>query len=238
MPYNLLLLPLLGGFLFFHLTHYFRFSAQRLDGYRLLFQAAIAGTALATLARILSAGFDLLSGAGAVERIWAIFSPFPFSATSALSFLLGPICALIWNLFISRERAKDIEIAKHGNALTKLLHHAQKDNLLISVTLDTRKWYVGWVAESPNLDPQELYFRLLPFTSGYRDKDDLRTFRTTFYAGALSETPGTRQNLVVTLPLRDVKTASLFSEDLYNDYFEEPPEPSDDPAPSHHHHAS
>jgi hypothetical protein len=46
MPYNLLLLlPLIGGFLFVHLTHYFRFAAQRMDGYRLLFQSAIAGAA-------------------------------------------------------------------------------------------------------------------------------------------------------------------------------------------------
>ena len=53
MPYNLLLLPLLGGFLFFHLTHFFRFAAQRLDGYRLLFQSAIAGTFLSILARLI-----------------------------------------------------------------------------------------------------------------------------------------------------------------------------------------
>ena len=50
---GLLLLPLLGGFLFFHLTHFFRFAAQRLDGYRLLFQSAIAGTFLSILARLI-----------------------------------------------------------------------------------------------------------------------------------------------------------------------------------------
>jgi hypothetical protein len=236
MPYNLLLLPLLGGFLFFHLTHYFRFNAQRLDGYRLLFQAAIAGTCLAILARILSVVFELIFGTNIVERIWAIFSPFPFSGTSALALLLGPIVAFIWNLFLSREEARDIEIRKHGNAFTQLLHRAQKEDLLISVTLDTRKWYVGWVAESPNLDPQELYFRLLPYKSGYRDRDDLQTVYTTFYDRALGESAFEQKDLVITLPLRDVKAANLFNEDLYNNYCAEPAEVTDDSLSSHHHH--
>ena len=77
MPYNLLLLPLLGGFLFFHLTHYFRFGAQRLDGYRLLLQTAIAGTCLAVIAQLLDFFFELLLGIHVFDRIWEVFSQFP-----------------------------------------------------------------------------------------------------------------------------------------------------------------
>ncbi len=240
MPYNLLLLPLLGGFLFFHIAHYFRFSAQRLDGYRLLFQTAIAGTCLAILARGINAGFELISGTNAVDRVWAAFAPLqaPFSGTSTLALVLGPLAALALNLFIGKEQAKDKEIRRHGNAFTQLLHYAQKKDLLISVTLDSRKWYVGWVAESPNLDPQELYFRLLPYRSGYRDKDTLRTVYTTLYVGALGENAFNQTDLIITLPLKDVKTANLFDEDLYNDYFAENPEPGDDATPSHRHHQS
>src|SRR5579884_4260889 len=114
MPYNLLLLPLLGGFLFIHLTHYFRFNAQRLDGYRLLIQAAIAGTVLATIARLIELALEHVTGANLVAAEWSIFSPFSFSGTSALAFLLGPFCAWIWNLFVDRERAKELEIERHG----------------------------------------------------------------------------------------------------------------------------
>ncbi len=227
MPYNLLLLPLLGGFLFFHITHYFRFGAQRLDGYRLLLQAAVAGTCLAIIGRILVEFIELTPLAAIAKSIWGRFAPFPYSASSALALALGPTIALIWNLFVGKESAKDVEIRKHGNALTKLLHRAQNESQLISITLENRKWYIGWVAESPNLDPQELYFRLLPFMSGYRDKDNLRTYRTVSYVGALEEPSVNPQDLVITLPLKDVKVANLFSENLYNDYFEEvsPTEP-------------
>jgi hypothetical protein len=220
-PYNLLLLPFLGGFLFIHLTHFFRFGAQRLDGYRLLFQSAIAGTGLATLARILVL-IAQFSALGAIAKhLWDKFSPFSYSGTSALSLLLGPALALLINIFVNRKKANDIEVRRHGNALIRLLHQAQKERRLVSITLDNRKWYVGWVAETPNLDPQELYFRILPFTSGFRDKDTLETFRTVFYKNVLEDETVDRQEFVITLALGGVASAGFFNEDVYNDYFAE-----------------
>jgi hypothetical protein len=234
MPYNLLLLPLLGGFLFFHISHYFRFSAQRLDGYRLLFQTAIAGTGLAILARCINIVFEFFLGANIIDYAWAFFVPLhaPFSGTSALSLVLGPVTALIWNLFIGKKEAKEIEIRRHGNAFIQLLLRAQQRKQLVSITLDNRKWYVGWVTEAPNLDPQELYFRVLPYRSGYRDHDSLKTVYTTFYERALSDTTFDPEDLIITLPLKDVKTANLFDEDLYNDYFAASLEASPPQAPS------
>jgi hypothetical protein len=228
MPYNLLLLPLIGGFLFVHLTHYFRFAAQRMDGYRLLFQSAIAGVALSFFGRVANVLLDLTPFAAALRRIWTIFSPFPYSATSAISLLLGPIFALLVNLAINRERAKDMEIRAHGNSLQKLLHRGEKEKRLISVTLDSRKWYVGWVAESPNLDPLEQYFRLLPFISGYRDKDALETRRTVYYEAVLKDNTLDQTEFVITLPLKDVKIAGFFNDEVYDEFFADTP---DNPVP-------
>src|SRR5579875_1922167 len=112
MPYNLFLLPLLGGFLFFHLTHFFRFSAQRLDGYRLLFQAAIAGAGLAFLARIITEIAEALDKGAFFDSIWAQFIPLPFSGTSVLSLALGPLLALLVNAFVGIDKAKDLEIRR------------------------------------------------------------------------------------------------------------------------------
>jgi hypothetical protein len=74
MPYNLLLLPLIGGFLFVHLTHFFRFGAQRLDGYRLLFQSAIAGICLSAAARLIDLLIDLTPLGVPAHRLWIWFS--------------------------------------------------------------------------------------------------------------------------------------------------------------------
>jgi hypothetical protein len=227
MPYNLLLLPLVGGFLFIHLTHYFRFAAQRMDGYRLLFQAAIAGVGLSIAGRVA----ELLVGSTPLGpplgRFWAVFSPFPYSATSAISLLLGPVCALVVNLVIDKEKAQDKEITAHGTSFLKLIHQAQKEERLISLTLDSRKWYVGWVAESPNLYPQEQYFTLLPFISGYRDKDTLETQQTVYYEAVLADNSLDHSEFVVTLPLKDVKIAGFFNDEVYDEYFAAPP---DDPS--------
>jgi hypothetical protein len=229
MPYNLLLLPLIGGFLFVHLTHYFRFGAQRLDGYRLLFQSAIAGIILSAAGRLLDIFVDWLPVGPPLQKAWRVFSPFSFSATSAASLLLGPALALLVNAIIGREKAKDLEIKAHGNSLVKLLHRGAKEKRLISVTLDSRKWYVGWVAESPNLDPLEQYFKLLPCISGYRDKDSLETRRTVYYDAVLKDSALDPNEFVITLPLKDVKIAGFFNDEIYDEYFSEPADESKPP---------
>lgn len=221
MPYNLLLLPLMGGYLFFYGAFLLRFYAQRLDGYKLLFFVAIVGTCLATLARLAVLALIRTPAGGLLQASWAVFSPFPYSGTSALAFLLGPLAAGALNLFVGKEKAKDIEIRRHGNALIQLLHLAEREKLLIAITLASRKWYVGWVAESPNLRPDEKYFRLLPFTSGYRDKDTLETYRTVFYEDALTRDSASVKEFVMILPLEGVQVANLFDPDVYDEYFAE-----------------
>lgn len=221
MPYNLLLLPLLGGFLFCSTAHLFRFGAQRLEGYKLLFQSAVAGVMLSFFARLIVLALAATQTGMWLEKRWFVFSPFDFSATSALSMILGPVAALVLNFFIPTDKAKNIELRRNGNPLIRLFYRAAKENFLVSVTMDSRKWYVGWILESPSLLPQEKYFRLLPYMSGYRDSNTLETFRTVFYQDVL-ETPGIdADELVLTLPLDGVKIAGRFNENVYNEYFAE-----------------
>ena len=224
MPYNLLLLPLLGGFLFIHFANFFRFKAQYLDGYRLLLDSALFGFLLAVVARIIVVLLAMTALGIWAGPIWYQFAPFPFSDTGVLSLALGPCVAAFLNLFIDTEQALDREIRAHTNAFTQLLYRAQRETRPISVTLSNLKWYVGYVTESPNLSPDELYFRILPLMSGYRSRDTLETYRTVFYDEVLQDAAVDKNDLVITLPLADVKIASLFDEDVYDEYFAEEPE--------------
>ena len=52
MPWNLLILPLLGGFWLLRTCNLFRFRSQYLEGYRLLMESAIAGVVLIGLGRL------------------------------------------------------------------------------------------------------------------------------------------------------------------------------------------
>lgn len=231
MPEGLLLLPLLGGFAFLHLAHLFRFKAQRYDGYRLLLASACAGICLLALGRLMVLLWGAVPGFGPwAGRTWHAFAPFAHSDACAWSFVLGPLLAVlavnrIWG--IEQAKNKQLEASKRADAFTRLLHAAATESRLLSVTMESRKWYAGFVAEAPNLNPEEKYFRLLPIVSGYRDADTLETFRTVFYDEVLEVADSA--DFVITLPIADVKSANFFDPDVYEEHFAERKEPGGEP---------
>jgi hypothetical protein len=253
MPNNLLIVPLLAGYLFVHLCTRFRYRCQALDGYRLLLESAVAGTLLLLVARVLAIAIAQMFPRSSV--FFQQFSPtVPYVGTATLSLMLGITVPFIHNRFPgsviarvlgerfllprrmrlarrafiamrnayiqNRRSAIELEIA-HGNALTRLLYSACDQGRLISVSLSNRKWYVGYVAESVNLEPRELHFRLLPVLSGYRDKDTLKARQVVdyreVYAKLIDDVNLT--DFVVTLALADVQDARLFDERVYKEHF-------------------
>lgn len=115
MPTNLLVLPLLGGFCLVHIFYYFRFRSQRLEGYRLLLESAVAGTGLMALASAIVYCYDLfpprlwLWGFWA-RSIWERVSPFDYSGTAALALVLGVVLPCIGNLFFPKRWATHMAI--------------------------------------------------------------------------------------------------------------------------------
>lgn len=224
MPANLLLLPLLGGYWFVHFCHYFRFRAQRQDGYRLLLESAFAGVLLIGFARVIVLFLISLPQLLEFRNGWAQFVPLPYSGNAVGAFLLGMVAPFVVNLVVTEVDAKDLVLSGHGNALFRLLHESVKNNRPIAVSLDTRKWYAGYVTQSPNLDPQEQYFSLIPILSGYRDMNTLTVKDTVLYTPAYEENDKNRFS--ITIPLAAVKGANLFDQAVYEKFFME--EDSDD----------
>jgi hypothetical protein len=120
---------------------------------------------------------------------------------------------------VDTAKDKQLNDLEQADAFTRFLHVATRGSRLISITLSNRKWYVGYVAEAPSLNPNEKYFRILPLVSGYRDKDTLETLRTTFYEEVLKTAKS--GDFVVTPPIADVQTANFFDPDLYDEHFSE-----------------
>lgn len=87
MPFNLFLLPLLGGYIFVAHWNGTRFTTPRYSGERLIFRAAIAGVVFLILAfTIVQLILALQPG---VDVSWHAIVPFPYSGTSFISFLMG-----------------------------------------------------------------------------------------------------------------------------------------------------
>jgi hypothetical protein len=261
MPFNLLLLPLLGGFWYIHFSHRFRFRAQHLDGYRLLLESATAGAILLAISRWLIVTVKGLPSGLALKSAWdREFAAFPYLATALFSAMLGlgfaaadnyapwsairrrrRCAALILRRRLPRSRrpapvperqskqnrdyALSREIQTRGDSLRRLLDTAFRNTEMVSISLENRKWYAGYVAESINLEPREQYFRLLPMLSGYRDKDTLGIRRTVSYVEAY-EQGANPAGFHVTIPLGMVRIANLFDENVYQDYFASPADPA------------
>jgi hypothetical protein len=76
---------------------------------------------------------------------------------------------------------------------------------------------MGYVTQSPNLDPMEKYFALIPILSGYRDSESLQVKHTIFYAPVYEHHDKNR--FAITIPLDDVKSANLFDQSVYETFF-------------------
>jgi len=99
MPFNILLLPLLGGFIFVRYWNRTKYHAIRADKERILLLASTAGViSLAIAFGFKSAGAWLFPCSDfprlpCFPTIWYRLAPFPYSAVSVFAFLLG---ATLW----------------------------------------------------------------------------------------------------------------------------------------------
>ena len=57
-----------------------------------------------------------------------------------------------------------------------------------------------------------------------RDKDTLETRPTINYEAVLKDNSLDRNEFVITLPFKDVKIAGFFNDEVYDEYFGEPPD--------------
>ena len=141
MPTNLLLLPLLAGYWFIRYCHFFKFRAQKLDGYRLLIHSASVGVVFLGVSRLLT--WSVLYWqqkyfvVGLIARTWNDITPEPYAGSAVLSFLIGIVAPFAVNRFISRQTAKDWALKGSTDDLAKLLHSAMKRELPVSIGLDT-----------------------------------------------------------------------------------------------------
>jgi hypothetical protein len=247
MPSNLLLfLPLLGGYLFIHFCYRFYFRAQALDGYRLIFEATIAGFTLFVPCRGLA--YLFAQDQPALRDLWyAGGGHVPLLSSVILTLLIAPAAAYIWNLCeatrawsspwddmelralldAGRERALSWAVKRWGNTLQNLLHEAAKrangkELALVCLAMKDRKAFVGWIAKSPNLRANDTYVSLIPVMSGYRDKDTLDLHFSVFYpVERYFEGDGrlSADEFITCLPVAEITSARFFDLDLYYELF-------------------
>lgn len=189
----LLFLPLVGGYAFARTCNVTRYLSAREEGHRLYFRAAFFGVGLFVVV--------------AVVRFWLITKfawyrdiekelrdilmpylyvkdstktdPFPIALIALFALVAGGPLGKALNVIFWKGRflAKAIE----GDYLEVLLSRAATIRMPVSMTLKSRKVYVGFVLQT--LDPvkDRKWITILPLLSGYRDKDTSRLVFVTNY---------------------------------------------------------
>jgi hypothetical protein len=195
------------------------------QGYEWFFQTAAAGLLCFIVARgLIGAGYLLLP---APAEIWlqqwrASLLPFNFrfSLTFAVGLFPGWLIAAaalcvgrrLWDrllrLFSERFAPSDYNIDLF------LYRCRQMKGALIFLTLDTGKVYVGVLTDyTEDLDDPERYIVILPWRSGFRDKDTLQVVFTTDYA-AEAESEETFKAEEIIIPTKQITSLGRFNTDL------------------------
>ena len=229
MPFNLLILPALGGYFLLRYWNRTRYFLARLDGYRFVLWVAVAAVTLLGLASLLVAlAYPTAVGAGLATG-WHHAVPFAHSGKAFGAFVLGIVAPHVlnrvprlirfefpgWNdaNFWARRA-----LAAQGNELELLLARALSNESPVMATLSSGKVYVGFVTRSLRPGVERRYLRLLPVVSGYRESGTQRVTFTTPYEEVRAEADDLdsplygllSQDFEVVLPIGDIVSANLF----------------------------
>lgn len=226
MPWDILLLPLLGGYLFvtqFKLSRYF---ARRHTRERLIFLAAIAGAVLFGLGRLVA--LTLVSVLPSLYDMKSSFADVPYLGTAILAFLGGAILWMPANRLVTTE--KEIRwIMRYGeDQLQHLLYEAQKSDRMVSVTLESGKVYIGFVTGVPlNMVSADSYIQIGPNMSGYRDQETKKLVITTFYEEVMlqlreeNRPPWLEEDdFKKVIPVRCIEVAGFFDPEAYLEFLQ------------------
>lgn len=233
MPFNLLLLPLLGGYiflLFFIPTRYFLIRQQ---GYHLIFFSAIAGMVFLLVAYIIT---TIVSGLfPALVSQWHVFLPYDYSGTALTAFSIGVLLQLILNVFIKKKILfpeasyfQNKALMKYGSRLEQLFEKSLVEKKEVSLTLKNQKVYIGLITGYPL--PEEVkgapYISMLPYFSGYRDSETKRLTLLTSYLNVYEqfdelnkEDPNlSAGDFEIVIPVSEILTANIFNQKVYDHF--------------------
>lgn len=171
MPWNALLLALVGGYLFCRQWNRSRYTVNRADGQRLLLEASLWGVLLLIISfftvRLLCLNFP------AFHLQWRSFIQYPNVGTPLGALMLGLLAPRLLNRFFHENLENIRSYDEFSDYFGTLLFQSQLTNGLICADLKNGKVYIGIVKKcnSPGRHDTGGSILLQPYLSGYRNKD-------------------------------------------------------------------
>jgi hypothetical protein len=236
MPYNILILPLLGGFVFISRWNRSRWYAVRAEKERLLFFAALAGFAWLVIAFAINVfvapRFPCQPGGFCLPIWWSTHIPFEHSGISFSAFVLA---VTMWKpLNWVRRWSRDVQTAEvvksQGGALEQFLDTAMQRKKHVMLTLKSGKVYVGRIVSAFEPGQRDQTILVFPTLSGYRDnlkhEVSFTTNYDTVYASIRAEYADSYALLLkqfrIVVPISEILAITFFNYDIHDRYFTPP----------------
>ncbi|GGW65626.1 hypothetical protein DFQ11_10312 [Winogradskyella epiphytica] len=234
--FDLLLLPLLGGYVFLITFKLTKFYHQRIERQRLIFNSLI----LAFFVSLLGLFLDeyVLKSACLINIRESLGNIIPINYSglnhSILIFLIAFPFAKFLNFLISNRYMLNYVVDKWGDEYEKLfwssLQSKNDEDKLLMITTKNNKVYVGYVSRISEPIGNS-HITIIPNFSGYRDKDTQEFILTTDYISVLQYfIKNDQERLIddkmgILIPKSEIILVSKFDYnvfDRFNNFLEEP----------------
>lgn len=236
---DLIILPLIAGYIFlctFNLTKYYNI---RVDKQRLIFNSLIVSVILTITAFLFD--YIILQNYYSFASLQS-FPQYRKNTSEFIDNVLGknnivfglkhfiliflasyPLGKFL-NIIFHRKYAFDFTIQKWGNQLDRIfwfsITEKKDENKLLMITTKSNKVYIGYVTKiSEPLG--ESHIRIIPNFSGYRNKDNLRIDITTIYTDVIKEYIKSNrkkeidEKLGIIIPVNEILIVSKFDSDIF-----------------------
>lgn len=232
MPFNILLLPLLGGFVFISFWNRTRWYAQRAEKERLLLYAFLAGVVFIGISILILSVPPFVPCVDALPCLpvwWAKHIPFRYSDISVLTLFLGITTWWPLNRWWFDERTEWARVIRdEGGPLENALYQSLVERKWVMITLKNGKVYIGPVGIGFTPEKDKTIY-LVPFRSGYRNPATMWLEITTDYEDVyekIKQSESDYENIIadfgVVIPVSEILSASLYRKDIHVNYFPPP----------------
>jgi len=217
---NVLLIPLLGGFLFVVLSKLFRHHILNHGGQYLFLLSASIGFFFLVLSffitKLIASCFPEFA------EWWTDIVPFLYSGTTSGAIILALLSTIPFT-FMEKDKVIEFIIMENGDSIDKMLWEAFIGTSLVCITLDNDKVYVGFVSNPYGKGFNRISsINISPSLSGYRSTDDRSVEWTNYYylvkmdvVENPDEYTGTKIHLGVAIPLSRIVSINKFDPIIY-----------------------
>ena len=220
--------PLIGGYWFLWEWNYTKFVVKEDSGYHLFFKSSIAGMFFLMLANILTFSVNIVvvffnfdTASSFLNEINALV-PNGFDPASILAMIIGILSPYILNKRSSSSKHLTRAAIDRGNYLFLMTQEAFDKSVMMEVTLNSGKVYIGpTLSEMPF---ESKYLQLVPYLSGYRENEtkklivsrkNTERIKSILDANPVDFDQALLRNLRIIVPTKDIASARLFDPEIY-----------------------